>query len=150
MTVLDGPDKALETVCALTVAGLGVEQVGLVALAPVMDACATVSASWTCAVDGASGLFRHLQELCRLGDGEPLVATSATLLEPIRETIVPSAATRTSERRNEIERLLLSGAVALVAKAADSRQQQTITRLLLASSRHRVTTYDLPSPAARI
>lgn len=161
MTIFDAPEKALDTICTLTGAGLTVEQVGLVALAHVMNRCAHISARWSCFTNGAGVLFRHLQELCVLGNGERLLGTSSSLIEPVKSAITPNAGSaqaaaasrsallRAGEQRREIEKLLRGGAVALVAQASDSRQQQTITRLLLANSQHRVTTYDGPAPAAR-
>lgn len=161
MTIFDAPEKALDTICALTGAGLTVEQVGLVALAHVMNRCADISARWSCFTSGAGVLFRHLQELCVLGDGKPLMGTSSSLIEPVKAAFTPFIGTaqaaaasggaefRAGAQRREMEMLLRGGAVALVAKASDSRQQQAITRLLLANSQHRVTTYDVPAPAAR-
>lgn len=149
LTVFDAPDRALEAICALTAAGLGVEQVGLVALGPVMSECAKRSSNWL-KVAKVDGLFQQPQTLCVLSDGKPLIATSASLFEPIEAAIGPqsgSTTVRAREQRKELEKLLQAGAIALVAKAADARQQEKITRLLLANSQHRVTTYDVPRPA---
>lgn len=153
MTVFDEPDRALETVRALTGAGLEVDQVGLIALEPVMSRCATLSSKWPQRAGESRALFERLQQLCVLADGAALFSTSWALFDPIRRAVEPdghpAGASRAREHRDELDRLLRSGAVAVVARAADSRQQQTITRLLLANSLHRVTTYDLPRPAPR-
>lgn len=147
IAILDTPVAAVEAVAALVGAGLQVEQICLIAIDRVIDLCESIAEK---VADGNARIASIFSSNHRMPDdvgGDEIVATSERLFNLfLRTQLTPAGSivrSQSSRQRWNLEDAIRSGAVAVVTLPKDTRQHQLVTRLLLASSSHSVTTYDL-------
>lgn len=152
LAAFESGDRLWRSVTALLDDGVNVEQLCLVALA---RALATFAPTNT-VVDGhlnvARQLLENARELPHPATGLLVAITNwsfQNLLLPTA-TAASSAASDgpSSDRLRDFDLQITRGNLVLVVRSATAKQQVTVTRLLLAHSLDRVTTYDFAMPNA--
>ena len=154
ITIFDDLERLWTTVLALLRNGLTVEQICLMAADTTMQ---KVRPPETIDADEAdrnrlSGLCETVESWPGAIDGHLVVATSGPLLDTLRATRTFEATAETKPRvfTSRGENLLepvANGATVLVVRSLEAKQQSLVTRTLLSSSVHRVTTHDFSAPA---
>jgi hypothetical protein len=147
IAILDTPKLAIAAVRDLLAAGLAMEALCIIAVGPIMTACASEARR-------VAPVMKRLADIMRTSAAgnteveEEIVATSQDLFGAfLRTQLTPAGSivrSQASRQKWDIENAIRDGAVALVAWASDTHQQQVVTRILLAYSSHNVTTYHLP------
>lgn len=147
IAIVDTPNDAVATASSLVEAGLHIEQICLIAVDQVMRLCEAVATSVADGSARVSAIFGSTHRPPGPVEGDAIAATSDRLFNLfLRTQLTPAGSiVRSQASRNswDVERAIRDGAIAVVALPKDNRQNQVVTRLLLATSTHSVTTYDL-------
>ena len=149
IAVLDTPRSALNALQALLDIGLCVDQLCLIAVERVAAACARMAGQIQDGSTSLNALFGYPQRWETDLEEDEIVATSDSLFNAFLKTQLTAAGSivrsQASRQSWDVERAIRGGAIALVSQPRDTRQQQLVTRILLANSTHSVTTYELPA-----
>ncbi len=150
IAVFDTPRLAISTTGSLFDSGLEIDQVCIVSMHRVMMACARLAASLAEGQQRLTELFGDVRRWPNSMRGEEIVATSQPLFNAFLRSQLTEAGSivrsQASRHSWDVERAIRSGATGVVTHPRDNREQQISTRILLANSTHKVTTYVLTLP----
>ena len=143
LTAFGEPADLWQTVAALFGEGVSVEQMCLVALAPLMARFAPRHARFNGQTERMAQLHGSVQSWPDEAPGRQIVATSGPLLSVVREWQAQDAERERTGKpgitsKANLDSFVGDGQVALIVRAADSAQQIRITRALLEYSKQRV------------